>query len=324
MNNHLSHKVCIAPMMDYTNTHFRYFLRHLSKNIFLYTEMISADAIIHGNRDKLLKYHQMEHPIALQIGGSNIKKMTEASLIGENYGYDEVNLNIGCPSPRVQSGNFGACLMTDVKLVSEIITSIKNKVKIPVTVKCRLGVDDQDIDKELPIFISSIVDAGVDLVIIHARKAWLNSISPKENRTLPEIDYEKVYNIKNNNPDIPIIINGEIKSYTDIENHLNYVDGVMLGRKVISDPLFFYDVDPIIFGEENINSISDIIDIYSDYADKQTQLGVSKSQIIKPLLSLFNNKPNAKNWRRGLDKYRNSDFSAFKFITSLHKQYREV
>jgi len=311
-------------MMDYTNTHFRYFLRHLSKNIFLYTEMISADAIIHGNRDKLLKYHQMEHPIALQIGGSNIKKMTEASLIGENYGYDEVNLNIGCPSPRVQSGNFGACLMTDVKLVSEIITSIKNKVKIPVTVKCRLGVDDQDIDKELPIFISSIVDAGVDLVIIHARKAWLNSISPKENRTLPEIDYEKVYNIKNNNPDIPIIINGEIKSYTDIENHLNYVDGVMLGRKVISDPLFFYDVDPIIFGEENINSISDIIDIYSDYADKQTQLGVSKSQIIKPLLSLFNNKPNAKNWRRGLDKYRNSDFSAFKFITSLHKQYREV
>ncbi|MAV98529.1 MAG: tRNA dihydrouridine(20/20a) synthase DusA [Rhodobiaceae bacterium] len=324
MDNHLSHKVCIAPMMDYTNTHFRYFLRHLSKNIFLYTEMISADAIIHGNRDKLLKYHQIEHPIALQIGGSNIEKMTEASLIGENYGYDEVNLNIGCPSPRVQSGNFGACLMTDVKLVSEIITSIKNKVKIPVTVKCRLGVDDQDIDKELPIFISSIIDAGVDLVIIHARKAWLNGISPKENRTLPEIDYEKVYNIKNNNPDIPIIINGEIKSYTDIENHLNYVDGVMLGRKVMSDPLFFYDVDPIIFGEENINSINDIIDIYSDYADKQTQLGVSKSQIIKPLLSLFNNKPNAKNWRRGLDKYRNSDFSAFKFISSLHKQYLEV
>src|SRR5210317_1096968 len=296
MDNHLSHKVCIAPMMDYTNTHLRYFLRHLSKNIFLYTEMISADAIIHGNRDKLLKYHQIEHPIALQIGGSNIEKMTEASLIGENYGYDEVNLNIGCPSPRVQSGNFGACLMTDVNLVSEIITSIKNKVKIPVTVKCRLGVDDQDIDKELPIFISSIVDAGVDLVIIHARKAWLNGISPKKNRTLPQIDYEKVYNIKNNNPYIPIIINGEIKSYTDIENHLNYVDGVMLGRKVMSDPLFFYDVDPIIFGEEKINSISDIIDIYSDYADKQTQLCVSKSQIIKPLLSLFNNKPNAKNW----------------------------
>ena len=242
-----NHKLCIAPMMDYTDTHFRYFLRLLSQDIFLYTEMISADALIHGHRNMLLKFDSSEHPIGLQIGGSSIQKMADAAAIGQDYGYDEINLNIGCPSPRVQKGNFGASLMADSQLVSKIISNIKTKIQIPVTVKCRLGIDDQDIEKDLKTFIKSCLDAGADLLIIHARKAWLNGISAKDNRVLPEINYQAVYDIKNYAKETEIIINGEINSYSDIKNHLKYVDGVMLGRKIIIDQLFLRDADTNIF-----------------------------------------------------------------------------
>ena len=237
-----SHKFCVAPMMDYTDTHFRYFLRQLSSNIFLYTEMVSCEAIIFGNRDGLLKYNPGEHPVGLQIGGSSIEKMTEAAIIGEAFGFDEINLNIGCPSPRVQKGNFGACLMSDANLVSEIILDIKKRVKIPVTVKCRLGIDDQDIEKELPIFMNSIIGAGVDLIIVHARKAILSGITPKENRIIPELNYNAVYATKEYASDTEIIINGGINSLNEIYEHLKYTDGVMLGRKIINDPIFVLEV----------------------------------------------------------------------------------
>ena len=315
-----SHRFCVAPMMDYTDTHFRYFLRQLSSNIFLYTEMVSCDAIIFGNRDGLLKYNPGEHPVGLQIGGSSIEKMTEAAIIGEAFGYDEINLNIGCPSPRVQKGNFGACLMSNANLVSEIILAIKKRVKIPVTVKCRLGIDDQDIEKELPIFMNSIIEAGVDLVIVHARKAILSGITPKENRTIPSLIIMLFMRSKSIS-DKEIIINGGINSMDEIYEHLKYTDGVMLGRKIINDPIFVLEVDEKLFSSKGNKNLKRIIENYSDYADRQTSIGTSRSQIIKPIMSLFNNRPNAKKWRRGLDQYRNSNYSALDYITELHANF---
>ena len=283
--------------------------------------MVSCEAIIFGNRDGLLKYNPGEHPVGLQIGGSSIEKMTEAAMIGEAFGYDEINLNIGCPSPRVQKGNFGACLMSDANLVSEIILAIKKRVKIPVTVKCRLGIDDQDIEKELPIFMNSITGAGVDLVIVHARKAILSGITPKENRTIPELNYNAVYAIKEYASDTEIIINGGINSLSEIYKHLKYTDGVMLGRKIINDPIFVLEVDEKLFSSKGNKNLKRIIENYSDYADRQTSIGTSRSQIIKPIMSLFNNRPNAKKWRRGLDHYRNSNYSALDYITELHANF---
>ena len=283
--------------------------------------MVSCEAIIFGNRDGLLKYNPGEHPVGLQIGGSSIEKMTEAAMIGEAFGYDEINLNIGCPSPRVQKGNFGACLMSDANLVSEIILAIKKRVKIPVTVKCRLGIDDQDIEKELPIFMNSIIGAGVDLVIVHARKAILSGITPKENRTIPELNYNAVYAIKEYASDTEIIINGGINSLSEIYEHLKYTDGVMLGRKIINDPIFVLEVDEKLFSPKGNSNLKRIIENYSDYADRQTSIGTSRSQIIKPIMSLFNNRPNAKKWRRGLDHYRNSNYSALDYITELHANF---
>jgi len=283
--------------------------------------MVSCDAIIFGNRDGLLKYNPGEHPVGLQIGGSSIEKMTEAAIIGEAFGYDEINLNIGCPSPRVQKGNFGAYLMSDANLVSEIILAVKKRVNIPVTVKCRLGIDDQDIEKELPIFMNSIIGAGVDLVIVHARKAILSGITPKENRTIPELNYNAVYAIKEYASDTEIIINGGINSMGEIYEHLKYTDGVMLGRKIINDPIFILEVDEKLFSPKVKKNLKRIIQNYSDYADRQTSMGTSRSQIIKPIMSLFNNRPNAKKWRRGLDYYRNSNYSALDYITELHANF---
>ena len=283
--------------------------------------MVSCEAIIFGNRDGLLKYNPGEHPVGLQIGGSSIEKMTEAAMIGEAFGYDEINLNIGCPSPRVQKGNFGACLMSDANLVSQIILAIKKRVKVPVTVKCRLGIDDQDIEKELPIFMNSIIGAGVDLVIVHARKAILSGITPKENRTIPELNYNAVYAIKEYASDTEIIINGGINSLSEIYEHLKYTDGVMLGRKIINDPIFVLEVDEKLFSPKGNKNLKRIIENYSDYADRQTSIGTSRSQIIKPIMSLFNNRPNAKKWRRGLDHYRNSNNSALDYITELHANF---
>ena len=283
--------------------------------------MVSCDAIIFGNREGLLKYNPGEHPVGLQIGGSSIEKMTEAAIIGEAFGYDEINLNIGCPSPRVQKGNFGACLMSNANLVSEIILAIKKRVKIPVTVKCRLGIDDQDIEKELPIFMNSIIEAGVDLVIVHARKAILSGITPKENRTIPELNYNAVYAIKEYISDKEIIINGGINSIGEIYEHLKYTDGVMLGRKIMNDPIFVLEVDEKLFSSKGNKNLKRIIENYSDYADRQTSIGTSRSQIIKPIMSLFNNRPNAKKWRRGLDQYRNSNYSALDYITELHANF---
>ena len=211
--------------------------------------------------------------------------------------------------------------MSNANLVSEIIFAIKKRVKIPVTVKCRLGIDDQDVEKELPIFMNSIIEAGVDLVIVHARKAILSGITPKENRTIPELNYNAVYAIKEYISDKEIIINGGINSIGEIFEHLKYTDGVMLGRKIINDPIFVLEVDEKLFSSKGNKNLKRIIENYSDYADRQTSKGTSRSQIIKPIMSLFNNRPNAKKWRRGLDQYRNSNYSALDYITELHANF---
>jgi tRNA-dihydrouridine synthase A len=244
-----SHQVSIAPMMDCTDRHFRYFLRLISKKVVLYTEMVVAQAILHGPKDQLLKFRPEEHPLVLQLGGSNPKELAEAAKIAEQYGYDEINLNVGCPSDRVQSGRFGACLMKEPGLVAECIQGMKKAVRIPVTVKTRIGVDDLDDYDFLYGFIKTISEVGCEHFIIHARKAWLNGLSPKENRTIPPLDYDRVYQIKQAFPHLFITINGGVKTVSDIQQHLTQVDGVMIGREAYSNPYCLASVDQTIFGE---------------------------------------------------------------------------
>jgi len=242
------HRFCVAPMMDRTDRHERFFLRSLSKKAYLYTEMINANAVLFGNQNELLKFNECEHPLAIQLGGNDPIKLSEAACISESYGYDEINLNIGCPSTKVQNGNFGAILMKKPNLVAKCVRAITNKVDIPVSVKCRIGVDDMDEEEDLNTFIKKIKDAGCRIFIVHARKAWLKGLSPKENRNIPPLNYQRVYALKDKFPDLEIIINGGLKSIEDTKKHLLKVDGVMMGRKAYENPFQLTKVDHLIYG----------------------------------------------------------------------------
>ncbi|MCL4165187.1 UNVERIFIED_CONTAM: hypothetical protein GTU68_038303, partial [Idotea baltica] len=235
-------------MMDWTDRHCRVFHRQISRHAWLYTEMLTADAIRFGDRQHLLGFDEIEHNVALQLGGSDPAGLAEAARIGADFGYDEINLNCGCPSDRVQSGSFGACLMTEPELVANCVAAMKHAVDIPVTVKCRIGVDDQDSEIALPKFIKSIIKAGVDGVIVHARKAWLKGLSPKENRDIPPLDYELVMRMKNDWPDLPMSLNGGITNLAEAQDHLQNLDGVMLGRAAYQTPYCLAGVDSQIFG----------------------------------------------------------------------------
>src|SRR4029078_7342168 len=226
----LSYRFCVAPMMDWTDRHCRVFHRLLSRRARLYTEMLTTGAIIHGDRHRLLCFHASEHPVALQLGGSDPRDLAISAKIGEEFGYDEINLNVGCPSDRVKDGRFGACLMAEPALVAPCVEAMKRAVGIPVTVKCRLGIDDQDPEIALDALARGVVAAGADALIVHARKAWLNGLSPKENRDIPPLDYDRVYRLKAAMPDLPVIINGGIADLAEAKQHLTHVDGVMLGR----------------------------------------------------------------------------------------------
>jgi tRNA-dihydrouridine synthase A len=302
MENHSNnYRFCIAPMMEYTDRHFRFLMRLFSSNIRLYTEMISVDALIYGDTKSLLNYNLSENPLALQLGGSDPEKLIQCSIIAESFGYNEINLNIGCPSVRVKSGNFGACLMDQPRLVAKCVKKIKSKVKIPVTVKCRIGIDNQDPEIELKKFIKHITEAGVDAIIIHARKAFLSGISPKKNREVPPLIYDLVYEIKELFSSTPIVINGGITSYSDIKGHLNKVDGVMLGRAIIQDPMLLANVDEEIFGVSNHDfDIRVLLEQYLDYAYLQHSSGVSIPNLIRPIINFFYNTPSAKVWRKNL------------------------
>ena len=242
------HRFCVAPMMDRTDRHERFFLRSLSKKAYLYTEMINANAVLFGDQNELLKFNECEHPLAIQLGGNDPIKLSEAATISETYGYDEINLNVGCPSTKVQNGDFGAILMRNPNLVAKCVKAIKNNVNIPVSIKCRIGVDDMDEEKDLNTFIKKVSDSGCKVFIIHARKAWLKGLSPKENRNIPPLNYERVYKLKDEFPHLEIIINGGLENVEDSKNHLTKVDGVMMGRKAYENPFQLTKVDHLFYG----------------------------------------------------------------------------
>ena len=297
----MSHRFCIAPMMDRTDRHCRYFHRLLTKRSFLYTEMLHSNAILNGNTSKLLEYDQEEHPLAIQLGGSDPVSLAEASVISEEFGYKEINLNIGCPSTKVQKGRFGAVLMKEPGLVSKCISAMKKSVSIPVTVKCRIGVDDMDEDAYLDKFIKEVSFSGCDTFIIHARKAWLSGLSPKDNREIPPLNYQRVYKLKETFPELNIIINGGIKTIKESIEHLNYVDGVMLGREAYNNPYILTEVDSSIF-LENLNATSqgDILLKLLPYIQSEIEKGTKISHITKHLMGLFKGFNGAKNIRKYL------------------------
>ena len=288
-------------MMDWTDRHCRVFHRLMTRRSRLYTEMLTTGAIIHGDRRRLLGFDPSEHPVALQLGGSDASDLATAARIGEDFGYDEINLNVGCPSDRVKDGRFGACLMAEPALVADGVAAMKREVKIPVTVKCRIGIDDQDPEIALDELARGVVAAGADALIVHARKAWLNGLSPKENRDIPPLDYDRVYRLKAALPNVPIIINGGIASVAEAKRHLDHVDGVMLGRAAYQEPWRLLDVDPQIFGEAAPHAtMKDVFTAMFPYIEDQLAQGTRLHSMTRHFVGAFHGVPGARAFRRHL------------------------
>lgn len=291
----------VAPMMDWTDRHDRYFLRQIAPDIQLYTEMITAQALKHGDKQKLLQFHPDEHPCILQLGGSDPALLAQGAKLGQEFGYDEINLNVGCPSPRVSAGRFGACLMLEPQLVADCISAMQSAVQIPVTVKCRIGIDDHDSYEELYHFIQLIQAAGCKTFIIHARKAWLKGLSPKENREIPPLHYDVVYRIKHDFPALTIVLNGGLKSIADIDAVLPYVDGVMIGRSAYHQPYFLAEIQAKYF-QTAVPTRHEIVEKMLPYIDKELAMGTRLSSITRHMLGLFQGQPGANAWRRYLSE----------------------
>lgn len=288
-------------MMDWTDTHCRAFHRLLSRRARLYTEMLTTGAVIQGDRQRLLGFDASEHPVALQLGGSNPRDLAESARIGEGFGYDEINLNVGCPSDRVKDGRFGACLMAEPQLVAECVAAMKQAVKIPVTVKCRIGIDDQDPEAALDTLSRAVIAAGADALVVHARKAWLNGLSPKENRDIPPLDYDRVYRLKKALPDVPVIINGGIPTVAAAKEHLAHVDGAMLGRAAYHEPWRLLSVDPELFGEPSPHAtMHEAIEALMPYIERQLAAGARLHSITRHLVGAFHGVPGARAFRRYL------------------------
>ncbi|OKH18004.1 tRNA dihydrouridine(20/20a) synthase DusA [[Limnothrix rosea] IAM M-220] len=293
------HLVSVAPMMDRTDRHFRYLMRQITRRTLLHTEMVTTGAIIHGDRPKLLDFDPEEHPLSLQLGGDNPTDLAECAKVGEDWGYDEINLNVGCPSPRVQKGNFGACLMTQPELVAECIAAMQDAVKIPVTVKHRIGVDEQDSYEHLHRFVEVVSQTGCDRFSVHARKAWLQGLSPKENRTVPPLRYEDVYRLKEDFPQLWIEINGGITTLDQTKTHLKEVDAVMIGRAAYDNPYIFATVDRDIYGEDaEPKTRHEIVEAMLPYIERNHKKGVKLHSISRHMLSLFLGQPGTKAWKR--------------------------
>lgn len=296
-------RFAVAPMIDWTDRHCRFFHRQLTSNALLYTEMVVADAIIHGDRDRLLGFDQAEHPLALQIGGSDPQKLAEACRLAAPYGYDEINLNVGCPSDRVQSGTFGACLMREPALVGECLAAMVEASTVPVTVKCRLGVDDQDIETALDRLVDAAVTAGVDGVWVHARKAWLQGLSPKENRTVPPLDYGRVERLKDRLPDFFVGINGGITTIEEARAHLKTVDGVMMGRAAYQTPARLLEVDSAIFRSKRLPLAEGmVVEAMVRHAQAHIERGGKLSQVSRHMVGMFAGQPGARRWRQLLSE----------------------
>jgi tRNA-dihydrouridine synthase A len=288
-------------MMDWTDRHCRRFHRLLSRRARLYTEMLTTGAVIHGDRARLMSFDPAEHPVAFQLGGSDPAELATAARIAQQFGYDEINLNVGCPSDRVQNGAFGACLMLRPQLVADCIRAMKDAVTVPVTVKCRIGVDDQDPERALFEFAERVVVAGVDALFVHARKAWLKGLSPKENRDVPPLDYALVHSLKRAHPDVPIAINGGLATIEEIREQLRHVDGVMVGRAAYHNPALLHHVDTQLFGEAR--PLADdfaALESYAPYVERQLQQGERLSSMTRHLMGLFAGAPGARLYRRRL------------------------
>jgi tRNA-dihydrouridine synthase A len=297
------HRFCVAPMMDWTDRHCRVFHRQLTKRALLYTEMVTADAVIHGDRQRLIGFSEEEHPIALQLGGSDPRKLAEAARIGAAFGYDEINLNVGCPSDRVQEGRFGACLMAEPELVAECVAEMRAVQPVPVTVKCRIGIDEQDDEADLQRFVDVVAAAGCETFIVHARKAWLKGLSPKENREVPPLDYGRIYRLKAARPDIEFVLNGGVETIEQALEHLACVDGVMLGRAAYQNPFILAAVDNVIFGAaSNAPTRAEALTALLPYAESHLRHGGRLSNITRHVLGLYHGRPRGKAFRRFLSE----------------------
>jgi len=286
-------------MMEWTDRHCRSFLRLISAHAFLYTEMVTADAVLYGDRERVLGFDPAEHPVGLQLGGSDPDKLAKASRIGADWGYDEINLNIGCPSDRVQSGRFGACLMAEPALVADCVRAMGEAASLPITVKCRIGIDDQDAESGLDRFIDAVADAGCTIFIVHARKAWLQGLSPKENRDVPPLDHDRVHRLKARRPDLKIVINGGIASLAEAAPHLEHVDGVMLGRAAYADPYLLAAVDRALYGSDEPPPTRDqVLDQFMAYVERELARGVRLNSMSRHILGLFHGQPRARAFRR--------------------------
>ena len=293
----------VAPMLDWTDRHCRYFYRLMSKQALLYTEMVTTGAIIHGDTHRYLDFNKEEHPVALQLGGSDPEELAQCSRIAEDYGYDEINLNVGCPSDRVQSGRFGACLMAEPELVRECLEAMQSAVSIDVSVKHRIGIDRDDSYDQLAAFIETVKQSGIKTFIIHARKAWLDGLSPKENRDVPPLRYDSVYAIKQDHSELEIIINGGINTLEEASQHLEKVDGVMLGRAIYHNPWLLSEVDQLFYNADRNNiTPKQVIKELLPYISRELAKGTYLNHITRHILGMFQGKPGAKAWRRHLSE----------------------
>lgn len=290
-------------MMDWTDRHDRFFLRLISRRALLYTEMVTTGAVLHGDRERLLGFDASEHPVAVQLGGSEPADLAEAARIAEGFGYDEVNLNVGCPSDRVQSGRFGACLMREPDLVARCVEAMRRAVSVPVTVKCRIGVDEQEPEEALPAMARAVREAGCETLIVHARKAWLEGLSPKENRDIPPLDYPLVYRLKQAMPDMEIHINGGIATLDETEAHLTHVDGVMLGRAAYQNPYLLAEIDARFYGDPRpAPSRHEVLEAFLPYVERELAAGTHLHAMTRHILGLFQGCPGARAFRRHISE----------------------
>ncbi|MGB8894329.1 MAG: tRNA dihydrouridine(20/20a) synthase DusA [Pseudolabrys sp.] len=297
----LSHRFCVAPMMEWTDRHCRFFHRLLTRQTLIYTEMLTTGAVLHSDRARLLGFDPFEHPVALQLGGCDPRELAQSARIGGDFGYDEINLNVGCPSDRVQEGRFGACLMAEPSLVGDCVVAMKAAVKVPVTVKCRIGIDERNPDESLVAFAGAVKVAGVDVLIVHARKAWLKGLSPRENRQVPPLDYALVHKLKAVYPELAIVLNGGIATVGQAQAELGALDGVMMGRAAYQEPWRLLDVDPLIFGvPAPFSRPNDVALALIPYIERELNRGVRLHAITRHVLGLFRGVPGARAFRRHL------------------------
>ena len=315
-------RFCVAPMMDWTDRHCRYFHRQLAPQARLYTEMVTTGALLHGQPVRWLAHDAAEHPLALQLGGHEPAQLTTAARIGADFGYDEINLNVGCPSDRVQSGRFGACLMREPALVADCVAAMRAAVHIPVTVKCRIGVDDQDDYADLHRFAETLIGAGLEVLIVHARKAWLHGLSPKENREIPPLDYPRVYRLKREFPQLTIVINGGVVAVDAARGHLQQVDGVMLGRAAYHDPYVLARLEHALFGTP-LPTRESILQRLAPYITAQVHGGEAVHHIARHVLGLFHGEPGARAFRRHLSEHMRAAGADFGVLMRAVEAMRE-